>query len=339
MRDLARRYLGHLPLHDPMHRYLESEILPLLGQEPGAAEFRVFGMQGTHKVYVYEDIRSGIRVVGKFFGGRDGTASESAHRRMERELEALTTFRSYGLTGYPHHVVRPLGTNRALNSVLVEAHCPGRRLSAFLDDAVHRGKAQELYRRLTALAYFLATAHNLTANDQGADFGEDCLYLDKLIRQLSRRGPLSSGDARELAALRERWRERPRMWEDRQVLVHGDATPANFLFGEGLQVTAIDLEGMKRADRVFDVGRIAGELQHAFLQGTGNKYAAEPFIGHFLWEYACHFPDRDRAFRSITGRLPFQMAVTLLRIARNAWVSPRHRQRLVKEAKLTLKSG
>jgi hypothetical protein len=93
-----------------------------------------------------------------------------------------------------------------------------------------------------------------------------------------------------------------------------------------------------RADRAFDLGRIAGELQHYFLEAGGNKHAAEPFIGHFLWEYACHFPDRDRAFRSITGRLPFQMALTLLRIARNSWVSAPQRGRLVDEAKIILRT-
>ena len=55
---------------------------------------------------------------------------------------------------------------------------------------------------------------------------------------------------------------------------------------------------------------------HFFLQNTGNKYAAEPFIGHFLWEYSCHFPDREQTFRSITRRVPFYMGITLLRIAR-----------------------
>ena len=128
------------------------------------------------------------------------------------------------------------------------------------------------------------------------------------------------------------------MWEDNQVLVHGDATPSNLLFGRGLGVIAIDLERMKRADRVFDLGRVAGELQHYFLQASGNKDAAQPFIGHFYWEYACHFPDRDRAFRSITGRAPFQMALTLLRIARNSWVSAAHRRRLVEEAKIILRT-
>jgi Ser/Thr protein kinase RdoA (MazF antagonist) len=128
------------------------------------------------------------------------------------------------------------------------------------------------------------------------------------------------------------------MWEDNQVLVHGDATPSNLLFGRGLSVIAIDLERTKRADRTFDLGRIAGELKHYFLQAGGNEHAAEPFIGHFLWEYSCHFPDRNRAFRSITGRLPFQMALTLLRIARNSWVSAVQRARLVEEARIILRT-
>jgi hypothetical protein len=103
-------------------------------------------------------------------------------------------------------------------------------------------------------------------------------------------------------------------------------------------VIAIDLERMKRADRVFDVGRIAGELQHFYLQATGDKFGAEPFIGHFLWEYACHFPDRERAFRSITSRVPFQMGLTLLRIARNDWIDAPHRQRLIQQAKVILRT-
>jgi aminoglycoside phosphotransferase (APT) family kinase protein len=128
------------------------------------------------------------------------------------------------------------------------------------------------------------------------------------------------------------------MWEDNQVLVHGDATPSNLLFGCGLSVIAIDLERMTRADRVFDLGRITGELQHSFLEATGDTRPAEPFIGHFLWEYACHFPDRSSAFHSITGRLPFQMALTLLRIARNSWVGAHQRRRLVEEAKVILRT-
>jgi len=122
------------------------------------------------------------------------------------------------------------------------------------------------------------------------------------------------------------------MWQDRQVWLHGDATPANFLFGHGMDVAAIDLERMKRGDRVFDVGRVAGELQHAFMRTCGDKYRAEPFIGHFLWEYCGHFPDHQRTFESVTARVPYYMAVNLLRIARNDYIGRGYGGRLVKQA-------
>ncbi len=333
---MPKQYLGHLSSRDPLHPYLVEDVLPQIGVRNSAADFRVFSMKDG-KVYLYEERHSCAQVVGKFFmsGGHHSTDGMT---RMRQEFDNLQLLRGYGLAGYPHHIVRPLGTNARLNSILVEEYAPGVPLSAFVNEAIHQGESQPLFDKLTALAYFLATLHNRTANGLRVDFHQDCAYLDRLVRKLQTQKVIGAWDADELYWLRDRWREKPRMWEDRQVLVHGDATPSNLLFGRGLSVIAIDLERMKRADRAFDLGRIAGELQHYFLQATGNKHAAEPFIGHFLWEYACHFPDRDRAFRAITGRLPFQMALTLLRIARNSWVSAPQRGRLVEEAKIILRT-
>ena len=333
---MPKDYLGHLSSHDPLHPYLVHDVLPQIGIRNSAAEFRVFSMK-HNKVYLYEERHSRAQVVGKFFVSGRNHAAE-AMQRMRQEFDNLQLLRSYGLAGYPHHVVRPLGANACLNSILVEEYATGVPLSAFVNEAIHQGQRQPLFEKLTALAYFLATLHNRTANGQGVDFHQDCAYLDRLVRKLQTKQVIGAWDADELFWLRDRWREKPRMWEDRQVLVHGDATPSNLLFGRGLGVIAIDLERMKRADRVFDLGRIAGELQHYFLQATGHRHGAEPFIGHFLWEYACHFPNRDRAFRSITGRLPFQMALTFLRIARNSWVSALQRGRLVEEAKIILRT-
>ncbi len=333
---VPKQYIGHLSSHDPLHPYLVHDILPQIGVHNSTAEFRVFSMKAS-KVYLYEERHSCAQVVGKFFVSR-GHNKADAIQRMRQEFDNLQLLRGYGLAGYPHHVVRPLGTNAYLNSVLVEEYAKGVPLSIFVNEAIHQGQSQPLFDKLTALAYFLATLHNRTANGQGVDFHQDCAYLDRLVRKLQSQQVIGAWDADELYWLRDRWREKPRMWEDTQVLVHGDATPSNLLFGRGLSVIAIDLERMKRADRAFDLGRIAGELQHYFLQAGGNKHAAEPFIGHFLWEYACHFPDRERAFHSITSRLPFQMALTLLRIARNSWVSVPQRGRLVEEAKIILRT-
>jgi hypothetical protein len=73
------------------------------------------------------------------------------------------------------------------------------------------------------------------------------------------------------------------------------------------------------------------------MQYTGDKWLAEPCIGHFLWEYACHFPDRESAFASITRRVPFHLGLTLLRIARNSWITGKYRRQLLDEAGRTLR--
>jgi aminoglycoside phosphotransferase (APT) family kinase protein len=333
---VPKEYVGHLPAHDPLHPYLRQCILPQIGVVRREADFRVFSMQGS-KVYLYEEKHSRIQLVGKFFVNGKHHGAEAA-QRMRQEFDNLQLVRGFGLAGYPHHVVRPLGANDAINSILVEEYCCGVSLSNVIDAAIQYQRTPQLFAKLTALAYFLATLHNRTANGHNVDFSQDCAYLDRLVGKLLHKQVICGSDADELSWLRDRWREQPRMWEDRQVLVHGDATPSNFLFGDDLTVMAIDLERMKSADRVFDVGRIAGELQHFFLQATGDKFAAEPFIGHFLWEYACHFPDRYRAFRSVTARVPFQIGLTLLRIARNDWVSAVHRRRLIQEAKIILRT-
>ena len=328
---MSIHYVGHLSAHDPLHDYLHYDILPQFGQKSQRSTFRVFEMGGSNEVYLYQEKQSQVQVVGKFFHQHNSSG-------MEREFHNLCLLRSYGLENRPHCVVRPLGYNAWLNALLVEEYCRGRSLSNFILNAIFHGQRDALYKKLTALAYFLATQHNRTANGYGVNFHEDCTYLNHIVHKLARKHHISPAEEEELYWLRDRWREQPRIWEDQQVLVHGDATPSNFLFGCGLEVFAIDLENMKRADRVFDVGRIAGELQHFFLQHTGNKYEAEPFIGHFLWEYSCHFPDRYSAFRSICNRIPYQMGLTLLRIARNSWVSDNYRRTLIEEAKTTLRN-
>ena len=96
---------------------------------------------------------------------------------------------------------------------------------------------------------------------------------------------------------------------------------------------------MKRGSRMFDVGRVAGQLQHAFMRDAGDRHRAEPFIGHFLWEYSGHFPDRRSTFESITARLPYYMALNLLRIARNDYIDQDSGGRLVRQAKRLLQAA
>jgi hypothetical protein len=332
-------YVGYVAGDDLLHGFLRWIIRDRLGVREPQPAFRVFRLSGSNVVYAYEEKFSGVKVICKFYGPRFGWDRDKAAWMARREYEGLETLRRYDLVGSPHHVIRPLGFSGEINGVLAVEYYSGEEFSHAIGRAARHGDDAHLYWRLKALAYFLATQHNRTANGTRVDFDPECRYFDKLVGRLRSAHRIGQWDIDELLWLRDCWRDRPRMWQDRQVWLHGDATPANFLFGHGLDVAAIDLERMKRGDRMFDVGRVAGELQHAFMSAVGDRHRAEPFIGHFLWEYSCHFPDRERTFESITARAPYYMALNLLRIARNDYISRDYGGRLVTQAKKLLRSG
>ena len=326
------QYVGQLDRHDPLYGYLCICIMPQVGAD-GRCGFRVFSSNSSHAVYIYEDRASGKRVVGKYFFTPGKDDWEHAKNKMQREYDNIAELRSY--TGENHYVARALGCNEVLNCLLVTEYCYGEALDAVIRRAIRDNDSGHLYGKLTALSSFLATVHNRSARPVMVDFQKVCRYFDTVAGHLA--AILSPGEVEYLHFLCNRYRHDPVMYQDQEVLVHGDATPANFFFGDGNYVITFDLERMQRSDRIFDVGRIAGELQHFFLRHTGNKYAAEPFIGHFLWEYAGWFPDRQAAFASITVRVPFYLGMNLLRIARNEYLPLDYRRQLVAEAVLALR--
>jgi hypothetical protein len=315
------RYLGYVPPQDRLHGFLTRIMCDRMGLRAHHPQFRVFGLHGSNEVYAYEEKATHARIICKFYGPKFGWDRDRAAGRAYQEYASLETLRSYDLVGSPHHVIYG-----------------GEQLSHAINQSIVHHDDAHLFWRLKALAYFLATQHNRTANGEGVDFDVDCRYFDGIISSLQKNRRIGEWDAQELQWLRDCWREQSKMWADQQVWLHGDATPANFLFGHGLDVAAIDLERMKRGDRMFDVGRIAGELQHSFMVATGDRHRAEPFIGHFLWEYSCHFPDRQSAFASITTRAPYYMGLNLLRIARNDYISNGYGRSLVAQAKHLLRS-
>src|SRR5712691_6071029 len=285
------RYVGYVAGHDPLHDFLSTIIRDRMGVREPQPAFRVFRLCGSNVVYAYEEKFSAAKIICKFYGPRFGSDRDKAAWMARQEYEGLKTLRGYNLVGSPHHVVRPLGFSRDINGVLAVEYYSGEEFSQAIRRATQQQDDAHLYWRLKALAYFLATQHNRTANGAEVDFDTDCRYFDTVAGRLRNTHRTGHDDIRELSRLRDRWRDRPRMWQDQQVWLHGDATPANFLFGDDMDVAAIDLERMKRGDRMFDVGRVAGELQHAFMRAVGDRHRAEPFIAYFLWEYSCHFPD------------------------------------------------
>jgi serine/threonine protein kinase len=327
--------LGQLHEDDPLHRYLCEEILPQLGVLAPQGQFSVASSESSKNVYLYRESHSGVRIVGKYYPNRN----HGGPNKGEMEFRNLLHLRSLGFDKLPHYIVRPLGFNPAIGNVLLMEYLEGEPLGTIIDNGVHQRKHNRLYRKLSALAAFLANLHNRTAVDRPIEFGEMRRYMQSLLITLRLKRGLPVDDGEELSNLLAHWQSRDFMWQDRQVLVHGDVTPANILFGHGPDVLAIDLERMQWADRVFDLGRLCGELVHSFYIGTSNPENAEPFIGHFLWEYSRHFTDRNAAFGAVTRRLPFYMGMTLLRIARNWWISPEYRPQLIERAKRMLRSA
>ena len=327
-------YTGHLQQNDPMFDYLRREIFSQLGSDCSEG-IRVFKTNGSNAVYIYEDRKSCQNVVGKFFYSERNTDWELAHRRLEREYNNIRAFSSY--LGDNHYVAKILGRNDALNCLLVVEYCTGTPLDRIILESITAQKPELLRQKLGALADFLATVHNRSAKPEKVDFAETCRYYEGLLGDLG--NLLTEGERNWFRQLEERWRNDPVMWEDNQVLVHGDATPSNFFFGDGMYVISFDMERVRIADRCFDVGRIAGELHHFFMRTVNNRYAAEEFVGHFLWEYACRFPDRDAAFHAITRRIPFYMGATLLRIARNSYLDHDYRRALIQAAENCLRKG
>ena len=334
-----RQYIGHLSISDPLQGYLRDAILPQLAAPEREPRWRVFRVSAVSDVYLYEDKWTGCRVVGKFYARARGLNGSNAPQSAQHEYDSLAYLRSLGFDAPPDYVARPLGVNAALGDLLVTELVEGEQLDGGIEDALRAGRGERLYRKLGGLARFLARLHNRVAGPERVDFAPTQGYFERVVGHLAAHCGLTPRRAERLLALGHAYAAKPAYWQDLRVLVHGDATPSNFLFGRAQDVFAIDLERMHRDDRVYDVGRLCGELKHCFLRATGDPSRAEPYIGHFLWEYAGHFPDRQPTFAAVTARLPFYMGLTLLRIARNPWLDEAYCRRLVHEAKAILAGG
>jgi hypothetical protein len=203
------KYRGHLSRTDPLYEYLRNDILPQLTARCDSPDFRVSMFRASNHVYLYEDHLSRTRMIGKFFGGVSDRPPETAFRRMEREFNNLSHLRRIGLADYPHYVARPLGSNASLNCVLVEEFCYGTPLNDFIVRAIREGARENLFEKLTALAYFLATLHNRTSTGERVDVNRDCSYFDRIMDQLkagSESRPSSSNPTRGRNPMR---RQRP----------------------------------------------------------------------------------------------------------------------------------
>lgn len=329
---MASFYLGTLCRKDPLYEILLNEICP----RASSPVFHV-DLTSSKRVYKYTEEKSRISIIGKFFRHDDPKPERAL--RIRGEYDNLKRIRSLGFDREPHYVVRPIGKEERIGLALIEDFVKGKDLDFYFRKAIYDQDTFLLGRQLKKLASFLHAIHSRTRSGRGVDLGQIQLYYEKLLGQLGKKEVVAKGEVKPYLKLVERWMGRSLLSKAEDSIVHGDATPTNFLFTGSGDVVAIDLERMKSADPVYDLGMICAELKHAFMWRKGDPYGAEPFISYFLKSYCEKFHDAKKGFRMITLRNPFYMAMAELRIARNAYLDMGYRRGLAYEALKCLKWG
>jgi aminoglycoside phosphotransferase (APT) family kinase protein len=254
---------------------------------------------------------------------------------MQREFDNIKKVRALGLDQPPLCAVRALAVNPDLGCLLVEEFAPGENLHSAIHDAAQHDKYTELSARLSQVACFLARLHNASATDRRGNDREAVAYLNEVIGQLDIWQMVTPEQGEALRGIGRRWETSGQLRGATEVLIHGDATPTQFLFSDDGMVV-VDFERLQYGDRAADIGRIAADLKHFFTVYSGDPWASEPYIQRFYRDY---YREARGAgdFGWLTERARFYMGCSELRIARNRWEELAHRQWLVQEAAACLR--
>jgi hypothetical protein len=293
-------------------------------------------LNAERQIYICRECDSEERVVCKFFARESESSSDHARQRLQTEYQNLCRLRRLGFDSRPFQVIRPLSVSEPLHCLLVEELAPGHHLDHALLVAATEGEDGVLLDRIDLMARFFHTWHARTARSIAVPFDRILMLYEALVTDLERDYRLPVGYPEQLRTLLEHWRHEPRMWSDEAVWVHGDATPTNFIVHQN-SVTAIDLERMKVADRVYDLGFLAAEIKHSFALRAFDAKRADPFIHHLYRRYCDQETESKECFENLTHRNRFYMALGELRIARHPWLPEDHRDWLVREAIACLK--
>jgi hypothetical protein len=271
--------------------------------------------------------------VGKFFAAYPPRSA--LDRSLLKEYENYFLAAAVGLGDGLGLIPRLLGRCPQMGLGLLLENLPGVDLDLLLARACETGEVNPLYLGLEGLAELLAFFHNRSVPETQVSPYPALEYFGKLRFQLKKLGLLSLEDEEALAVERFAWEARLKEFPDRQVLVHGDATPTNFLFHDG-RVMALDLERLRVADRLWDLSWVAGELKNAWGWRTGNLAGGEAAVRRFFAAYLAAWGADGSLAHRVYHVNPFYMALAELRMARNNYLSWDYRLNLIAEARRCL---
>jgi hypothetical protein len=308
------------PTPDPMTEHLATRYL----EGTGEREWEVARL--SQAAYAYRELTTGWAAVAKFYVVK---TSSDAGRHAANELAQIRTAQAAHLAEGPVRAVRPLGLWRG---VLLLEHVDGLTLEDVI--AVRRSRPGTLTDRLRRAAELLATLHVYGPRpDSEIDFTAQVAYAHGVVHDLVRWGVLKHDPvtADGLGRLIDRWADRPSMVSFTPTLIHGDATTTNFIFPWEGGAVMIDWERMEPGDPASDLGRLMAELGHSIQQHGGTVTEAVPAIQHLTDVYREALP-ADWDSDAVIERAGFYQASSMLRIARNGWVSRLDRTALVARA-------
>jgi aminoglycoside phosphotransferase len=318
----------------PPGRTLSRLLLARLRADRGQS-LTVERLRASRPVFRFSVDGGGLGLVGKFF--HDRAPATAQDRSLEREYRNYLAAPALGLAANGH-IPRLVGQSPGDGLGLLLEGLPGPDLDHYLSEAAAGRDFEVCLQKVAKLAELLAFFHTRPVPPQPVAAEPALAYFDKLRTQLQAQGILAPEEAAGLAEESQAWEARLEAYADRQVLLHGDATPTNFLFPDG-RVVAVDLERLRPGDRLFDLSWVAGELRHAW-GWRGREFGdSEPVIQCFWLAYLEALPGDDALARRIFALNPLYMALAELRIARNGYLSHEYRRALVAEARRCLSFG
>ncbi len=329
-------YHGLLPHHDPLFGFFVADVLPRILDAPvSQPEFEVYALHPAFLVARYHERSSKLDLVCKFYGNKlpsNGSRPEPEYflRLLEQEYSNMQQIWELGFDRPPYRIVQPLAINPAINFVLVEEFVAGPKLDAFFKVALDDPYSLMLEQRLDDLAGFLAHLHTRSSSDRPLRLEYATGYFGKLIDQLIDRHVLRDQEPQALQALRHTWAQRASLTYGTQALLHGDATPVNFVFGAQHEVVAIDLERVHWGDPYRDVGCVMAEILHTLRLG-GQHDRGRALAQRFATTYQQRVQNAAPP-QIAQQRLALWTGLTLLRICRNDWLDMLYRRELIQEA-------
>jgi hypothetical protein len=292
-------------------------------------------LRASRPVFRFSVQGDGTGLVGKFFRGQVPTTPQD--RSLEQEYRNYQAAPGWGLTG-AGLIPRLVGQSPGLRLGLLLEGIPGPDLDHYLLAAAEGRGLEACLQKVGQLAELLAFFHTRPLSPLPVVPEPALAYFGKLRGQLQAQGLLSYEEVAGLAEESQAWQALLQEYPDRQVLLHGDATPTNFLFPDG-RVVAVDLERLRPGDRLFDLSWVAGELRHAWGWRGRDFGESEAVIQHFFQSYLEALPGDAIIAQRIFALNPLYMALAELRIARNDYLSWEYRRALVAEAQRCLEYG